>query len=151
MTGMKSVEGTPGYPGDLPTGPAAMPRVRRGAIGILSRDGLYLMIRRAPGVAKGGCWCFPGGHVEAGETSRRAIEREFAEELGLTVQAMDRLGAVRVGGRYILAVWRVGYLGGVLQPAEAEIADARWIAPDGLRSVRPGLPSNQHVFDMMGV
>ena len=83
-------------------------RVRRGVIGILDRGQEYLMIRRAEGVTKAGCWCFPGGHVERGETPRQAVGRELYEELGIQVRTTHRLGAVRVmDSRHILVVWRV--------------------------------------------
>jgi len=126
-------------------------RVRRGVIGILTQDHRHLVIRRAAGVAKGGCWCFPGGHVEPGETPRRAIRREFVEELGIDVDPYERLGSVRVlDSRHILAVWRVRKIGGTLRPAESEIAEVDWLTGPQIRTVRPGLPSNHCVLQMLG-
>ena len=72
----------------------ARQRVRRGVIGIIASGSAYLMIRRAPGVARGGYWCFPGGHVEPSETSRQAVQRELVEELGIDVVATQRVGSV---------------------------------------------------------
>jgi mutator protein MutT len=118
---------------------------------VLRENEAVLMVRRAPAVAKGGCWCFPGGHVESGETSRRAIERELLEELGLLVRAVERLGAIRVDDRYVLAVWFVCRVGGSLRPDRREIAEARWVDPTNLRELRPSLHSNEAVFDMLGV
>lgn len=127
-------------------------RVRRGAIGVLMRGSEYLMIRRADGLPKGGYWCFPGGHVEPGETSRQAIVREVLEELGVTVEPSKRLGAVRVvDPRYILVAWRLVHLGGAYRPAAAEIAEIRWVQAEDLRSVRPSIGSNARVFEMLGV
>ncbi|UCC29708.1 MAG: NUDIX domain-containing protein, partial [Phycisphaerales bacterium] len=76
-------------------------RVRRGVIGIISSGPAYLVIRRAPGIPMGGYWCFPGGHVEPGETPRQAIKRELAEELGITVVPTERVGSVRVDAQYV--------------------------------------------------
>lgn len=110
------------------------------------------MIRRASAVAKGGYWCFPGGHVERGETSRRAVQREFREELGVAVEAERRLGSVRLADSgYVLAVWLVRYLGGTLRLAEDEIAEARWLTARGLRTISPSIPSNQRVLQMLGL
>jgi 8-oxo-dGTP diphosphatase len=111
------------------------------------------MVRRAAGVAKGGYWCFPGGHVERGETPRQAIQRELAEELGLEVVPTERVGSVRVlnARRYILAVWRVRLVGGELRPAQDEIAEARWLTPSEIRAIRPNLRSNFRVLEMLGV
>lgn len=124
--------------------------VRRGVIGVLRRADSLLMVRRAAGVAKGGFWCFPGGHVEAGETPRMAVVRELWEELGIRVDPLRRLGAVRVhDSRHVLAVWQVTCAGCAVQPAAAEIADWRWVPIAELRSLNPGLESNGAVFEML--
>ncbi len=126
-------------------------RTRRGAIGVLKRDGRYLAIRRALQLVKGGCWCFPGGHVEPGENARQAVRRELREELGVDVVATERLGSIRVdGGRYVLAVWRVDCNAESFHPNEKEIAELRWVTPSELRSIKPGLPSNERVLELLG-
>lgn len=126
-------------------------RIRRGAIGVLKRNDRYLMIRRAPGVAKGGMWCFPGGHLEEGETSRIAVVRELSEELGLLVRADRRVGSVRVlDSRHVLAVWLVSHTGGEIRLAEAEISEARWLTPHEILTIPHSIPSNKHVLRMLG-
>ncbi len=129
---------------------AARPRVRRGVIGIISRGSSYLLIRRASGIAWGGCWCFPGGHVEFGETSRHAVRRELAEELGIDVLPIERVGSVRVDLIYVLAIWRVRHTGDTFRIAESEVAEARWLTPRQIREIRPSLPSNDRVLEMLG-
>lgn len=108
------------------------------------------MVRRAATVAKGGCWCFPGGHVERGETPRAAIVREFREELDLAVTAKRRLGSVRVvDSGYALAVWEVEGSVQPVRPCAAEIADWRWVSPEAALRLSPSLPSNQSVLEML--
>ena len=127
------------------------PRTRRGAIGILKLDGRYLTIRRALQIAKGGCWCFPGGHVEPGENSRQAVQRELREELGVDVVATERLGSIRIDdGRYVLVVWRVDCHTETFHPNDKEIAEWRWVTPSELRSIKPALPSNERVLELLG-
>lgn len=126
-------------------------RTRRGAIGILKREGRYLAIRRALQLVKGGCWCFPGGHIEPGENARQAVQRELREELGVEVVATERLGSIRVDdGRYILAVWCVDCHAESFHPNEKEIAEWRWVTPSELRSIKPSLPSNERVLELLG-
>ena len=68
------------------------------------------------------------------------------------MKPQERLGSVRlVDARYVLAVWLVRSVGGKLRLAKDEIADARWLTARGLRNVSPGLPSNQRVFEMLGI
>jgi mutator protein MutT len=108
------------------------------------------VIRRAAGIAKGGYWCFPGGHLEPGETSRQAIQRELAEELGIRIRPIQRVGSIRVlDSKYILAVWRVEHTSGEFHPAKQEIAEIRWLLPEEVRAIEPGLPSTARVMDML--
>jgi len=110
------------------------------------------MIRRASGVAKPGCWCFPGGHVESHETSRRAVQRELAEELGIAIEPVRRLGSIRVtDSGHVLVAWLVRYCGGELRPMLREIAEVRWVPPESIRTIDPGLPSNERVLEMLGL
>lgn len=130
-------------------GDPACTRVKRGVIGILRDRGRYLLVRRAPGVRRGGHWCFPGGHLEPGENARQAVRRELLEELGVEVWPAQRLGAVRIGHEYVLAVWLVTHDGKPLRLALEEVDDARWVTLDELPGVTPGLDSNRFVLDML--
>ena len=108
------------------------------------------MIQRAAGVVMPGYWCFPGGHVEAGETPCRAVQREMLEELGVVVKPTQRLGAIRIrGGAYVLAVWCVAWDGQPFAPSPAEIADYRWVTQDEITSIDPGLASNGDVVELL--
>jgi len=125
--------------------------VRLGAVGVLSRGSEYLLIRRAPGILKGGYWCFPGGHVEPGETAADAVRRELAEELGIVVEPVAELGSVSVvEGDYILAVWKVSHISGEFRLKPDEIAEMRWLTPEEIRDIKPTLPSNPEVLRMLG-
>lgn len=125
-------------------------RVRRGVIGLLTRGTDYLMIQRSLNVPKGGTWCFPGGHVEAGETPAQAVVREMHEELGVVVRPTLRLGAIRIlDTRHILAVWRVQHVSGEIRPHAGEVADVRWVPLDDIPVIHPGLPSNASVLEML--
>ena len=44
-------------------------------------DKKYLLARRSPGGSGAGCWEFPGGKIEPGETQVQALCREILEEL----------------------------------------------------------------------
>jgi 8-oxo-dGTP diphosphatase len=56
------------------------------AVGILiDADGRFLLTSRPEGKVYAGCWEFPGGKLEAGETVEQALRRELHEELGVTI------------------------------------------------------------------
>lgn len=50
---------------------------------LIQRKGRLLICQRRGSDRHGLKWEFPGGKVEPGETPRRALERELAEELGI--------------------------------------------------------------------
>ena len=53
---------------------------------VIAQDDAYLLTRRADDAHLGGCWEFPGGKTEPGETREAALVREIHEELGCGVQ-----------------------------------------------------------------
>lgn len=57
------------------------------------RDGNLLLIRRARS-PEAGCWSLPGGKVELWECTEAAARREIAEEIGITLGALELLCVV---------------------------------------------------------
>lgn len=107
----------------------------------VTSDGRLLLIERDWAPFEGH-WSLPGGHVDVGETSRRAAARELEEETGVHVEA-DELRQIGVWdqpgrdprGRYVT----VAYLAVVPADTEAAAGDdartVRWWRPDGLPSL----------------
>lgn len=125
-------------------------RVRRGAIGILQDGERYLLIQRATHLPKGGKWCFPGGHVEPGETSREAIIREVSEELGVRAVPRRRLGAVRTpDGAYVLVTWLLDHQTTTLRLRRTEVADAKWLTLPEIKAHPNGLRTNEPVLRLI--
>jgi 8-oxo-dGTP diphosphatase len=58
---------------------------KHGVVGVIRENDRFLVIRRSMKVRAPGLLCFPGGHIEAGETFEEAIIREMLEELSLNV------------------------------------------------------------------
>lgn len=56
------------------------------ASGILIHQGKILLVKHK----KLGIWLPPGGHIEKDELAHEAAEREFWEETGIRVKALDR-------------------------------------------------------------
>jgi mutator protein MutT len=58
---------------------------------VLQRRGRFFLARRAPGKHQAGCWEFPGGKIEPGETAEECLEREMQEEFGVRITVRKHL------------------------------------------------------------
>ncbi|MFH8368866.1 NUDIX domain-containing protein [Streptomyces sp. NPDC018031] len=104
----------------------------------LTRDGRVLLIERNWD-PYGGLWALPGGHVDAGETSRAAAARELAEETGVRVAAAD-LRQIGVWdqpgrdprGRYVTVAYLATVPSGTTIVAGDDARAARWWRRDSL-------------------
>lgn len=60
------------------------------AVGVLiDVQGRFLLTSRPPGKVYEGCWEFPGGKLEPGETVAEALRRELQEEIGVCIGAVQ--------------------------------------------------------------
>ena len=98
----------------------------------LERDGRVLMARRARDPFAG-CWEFPGGYIDLGETPTVAAIREAYEELGVAVVLTASLGVFVVEwepGEYVQVHLFAATADGDLVIDPDEIAEHRWCSPD---------------------
>ncbi|SRR5688500_16254622 len=61
------------------------------AAAVVERAGALLVTRRLEGTHLEGCWEFPGGKCEPGESLHQCLVREMAEELGVDVTPHETL------------------------------------------------------------
>lgn len=82
----------------------------------------------------GGYWEFPGGKQEEGESLKECLEREIAEELGVTVLVGDRLLTVdyEYHSRVVsLHVFHCRRLAG--EPEALQSQEIRWVEVTALK------------------
>ena len=87
--------------------------------------------------------CFPGGHVEPGESVVSSVIREMKEETGLTVHAPKLCGIKQFpinGGRYLVFFFKASSFEGQL--CSSEEGNVEWIR-------RCDLPNMNTVTDFM--
>jgi ADP-ribose pyrophosphatase YjhB (NUDIX family) len=104
------------------------------AVGVIIREGDRIVLIRRDKEPSRGCWTFPGGAVELGESLHDAARREAWEETGLEVAiggvatvldhvVRDEIGGVRY--HYVIVDYFARPTGGSLQSA-SDVSDARW-------------------------
>lgn len=112
------------------------------AIGVLvdrtSAGVRVLIARRRHDTVLAGFWEFPGGKIEAGETPRDCLVREFEEELGLRVVVGDSLELIEHEYDYAhvrLHPFICERSPGDRAPAQnLAVAEHRWVTPAELGS-----------------
>src|SRR4051812_23451798 len=111
-------------------GPAMNGQIVVGAA-ILDGAGHVLLAQRSAPVALAGFWELPGGKVDPGESDEAALVRECAEELGVVIELLDRVGGdLPIGGHGTLRVWAARITAGALQAFEH--AELRWVGAEEL-------------------
>jgi 8-oxo-dGTP diphosphatase len=58
---------------------------------VIDRDGRFLVTRRQEGVHLEGCWEFPGGKCDAGESLDACLARELREELDVEARVGEEV------------------------------------------------------------
>jgi 8-oxo-dGTP diphosphatase len=102
---------------------------------VVERDGRFLVTRRQKGVHLEGCWEFPGGKCDEGETFVACLVRELREELAVDVRVDAEMLAVRhdYPDRTVeLHFFRCELLGA---PAPQLGQEMRWVPRDELTAL----------------
>jgi 8-oxo-dGTP diphosphatase len=115
--------------------PGAPPRRVVVTAAVIERENAFLVTRRPSGVHLEGCWEFPGGKCEPGESHVASLEREIAEELeagivvGAEVFTVSHAYPDRVVELHFFKCQLVG------EPRALLGQEMRWVAREELRSL----------------
>lgn len=102
---------------------------------VIMKDGKVFATQRGYGEFKDG-WEFPGGKVEAGESSEEALRREIREELEVEVNVGDLIDTIEYdypAFHLSMKCYACTIAGG--SPHLLEHEAARWLSADQLDSV----------------
>ncbi len=61
---------------------------------IVNTEGKTLIAKRKQGKLMGGCWEFPGGKTEPGETIEHSVMRELKEEMDIDVSVGETIAEI---------------------------------------------------------
>lgn len=108
--------------------------VVRAAGGLVSRDGLVLLVHRP----KYDDWTFPKGKCDAGERDEACALREVEEETGLRCELGPELAETNYvdskGRPKRVRYWRMRALDGSFEPHD-EVDEIRWLTPGDAREL----------------
>ena len=111
-------------------------KVVRVVAAVIKKDNQIFATERGYGEFKGG-WEFPGGKIEANETSQEALVREIKEELETVIKVNDLIDTIEYdypNFHLSMDCFWCEIISGNLVLVEAK--DAKWLTKDELYSVK---------------
>ena len=107
-------------------------KIIRVSAAIIRDEGRFLVTQRGYGPYRG-CWEFPGGKIEPGESPKEALIREIREELDVNIQVEKQAGHVEYDYpefRLSMTCFFCRIVSGNIQLIEHEAA--RWVKEEEL-------------------
>ena len=93
--------------------------------GVVIHESKVLLARHTYGSGKGRL-IVPGGYVEHGETPQHALEREYLEETGITVEPENIIG-IRFNMHDWYVAFRAKYISGIPRSDNDENSEVLWV------------------------
>ncbi len=102
---------------------------------VIERDGRFLVTRRLKDTHLSGCWEFPGGKCEAGESHEACLARELVEELAVQSEIGAELLVTEHAypSRTVRLHFRRCAITGEPQPLLGQ--EMRWVTREEMRSL----------------
>lgn len=120
------------------------------AVGIVYNANSEILIAKRPlGKHLGGLWEFPGGKLEANESTLDALRRELHEEINIQLVVANPLTKIHFTypeKQVLLDVWQISSFIGEAQGNEGQ--EIRWVSKEQLGHY-PFPEANQAIFELL--
>jgi 8-oxo-dGTP diphosphatase len=112
---------------------------KQAVVAIIQQSGKFLLIKRSDYIKTAkGYWCPVSGRIENDETQEEALIREVFEEVGLSVEAIEKVAEIPTHDKkFTLHFWTTKILCGEARVASHEVADIRWVTIKELDRLNP--------------
>lgn len=118
--------------------------------GVLQVGDRYLLGQRKGARRHEGCWEFPGGKLEPGESEAVALAREWMEELGCSVETVMRLQPYEYTGLddvpFTLVPYRVKRRSAAQPVAGDSHSSLAWFTLEEIRRLTAVTPSTPFIL-----
>ena len=112
-----------------------------GAVVFNNNDEVFLSKRSQNCKNERGCWEFPGGSVEFGDTMKDTIIREMQEELGVTIEVAEHLSPIdhiipEEGQHWVTSTFIAKIIDGtpkIMEPEKCE--EIGWFTLDEIKDI----------------
>lgn len=126
---------------------------RKGAVAVVPKSNAvadiktepFLIIRRSSKVLAPNTLCFPGGGIEPDETPQEAVQREFQEELGVSIRDLRAIWE-NITPWNVQLVWFLAFLddpSAPFLPNPNEVSEVVWLTLPDLLLSQDCLQSNR--------
>jgi 8-oxo-dGTP diphosphatase len=103
---------------------------------VIRKDGKYLLVQEKQAKAYG-LWNLPAGHVDKGETIKRAAVREVKEEVGYDVRLKHELMVTHENANTpVKHAFAAEIIGGNFKLQTNELLDAKWYSYSEIGDLR---------------
>jgi 8-oxo-dGTP diphosphatase len=118
---------------------------------VIKRNNKFLLIKRAKHGAAEDYWCPITGAVEHGETQAQAVIREAQEEMGITVEPIQKIWECYTHDKkYLLHWWHVTILQDTIKTNPDEVKEYGWFNCDEMKTIGKMFTADRYFFKTHG-
>lgn len=110
-----------------------------GVVAVIRELDRFLLIKRSDYVETAkGYWCPVSGRIETGETPEDALRREVMEEVGLYVEAHEKVAQIpSFDNKFTLSFWTTKNHSGNARVVSKEVLELRWATLEEMDKLSP--------------